>query len=129
MNIKFETKQKLLPFQLIRRDADFMRKPVTQLEHFFIISGRIEIVIDLRNVLGDIMMTNNANIPYPVGPRPDKYTSQIMKIVVEPVIKATDKIILGGKVATPAPTPSISPLPFSPTITNPYSVTPQNTNR
>ena len=41
LNIKFENYGKALPFQLIRTDADFMRKPVTQIEHFFIISGRI----------------------------------------------------------------------------------------
>ena len=48
-----------------------------------LISGRIEIIIDLTDVEGDIIMTNDAAIPYPDGDAPDRFTSQILKIEVK----------------------------------------------
>lgn len=71
LNIKFESNGVPIPFELIRRDADFMQKPLTQTEHFLILSERIEIVVDFSNVVGNIIVTNNAAFPYPVGVTPD----------------------------------------------------------
>ena len=71
-----------MPFKLIRRDADFLRKGINQKEHFLLISGRIEIILDLTGVEGDIIVTNSAVTPYPVGTAPDRFTSQMLKIVV-----------------------------------------------
>ena len=74
-------------------------------------------------------MTNNANIPFPVGPKPDKYTSQIMKIVIQGTLKPTDQVIFGGVVANPLPSNFFSttrPNPYATAPPNPYATAPPN---
>lgn len=85
LNIYFiDTKtEKRVEFDLIRVDSDYVRKPVTLTEMFHMIASRIEIVIDLRQVKGDLFMRNNAAAPYPHGDpvfMVEEYTGVIMKI-------------------------------------------------
>jgi spore coat protein A len=67
LNIYFENNNRRLDFQIFRRDADFLRNPVTVQEHLLVLGGRIEIFLDLTNVVGEVTLKNNAATPYPMG--------------------------------------------------------------
>lgn len=54
-------------FDLIRVDSDYLRKPLTLTEIFHQIAARLEIVVDLSTVRGDIIIKNDAPAPYPAG--------------------------------------------------------------
>jgi hypothetical protein len=59
-----------------------LSRPLSVKNHLLLISGRIEIFLDLTKVTGEVIMKNSAVTPFPMGTAPDQYTSQIMKIVV-----------------------------------------------
>ena len=47
------------------------------------ISSRIEFILDLTSVTGEIILKNDAPTPFPDGEPVDFFTSQIMKILVK----------------------------------------------
>ena len=71
-----------------------MRKPVDLTEHFLLLSGRIEVIIDLSGIEGEVLVTNDAATPFPGGNSPDKFTSKVLKIVVEK--KSTINLQIGN---------------------------------
>lgn len=83
LNIFFQNNNKKLDFQIFRRDSDFLRYPVTLKEHLLLLGGRIEIILDLTNVRGEVLLRNDASTPYPMGDSPNEYMQKIMKIVID----------------------------------------------
>jgi spore coat protein A len=67
LNIWFDNNGVKIPFELIRADGAFYSKPVTVTELLAAISTRYEIILDLSQVNGEVIMKNNANGPYPNG--------------------------------------------------------------
>ena len=51
-------------------------------EHLLLLGGRIEIFLDLTDVVGTVTLGNNAASPYPMGEEPNEFMSQIMKIFI-----------------------------------------------
>jgi FtsP/CotA-like multicopper oxidase with cupredoxin domain len=71
LNIYFENNGRRIDFEIIRRDSDFLKRPVKLQEHLLFLASRIEIVIDLSQLVGEVILKNNANAPYPMGTAPD----------------------------------------------------------
>ena len=82
LNIYFQNNNQKLDFQIFRRDSDYLSSPVTVKEHLLLLGGRIEIFLDLTDVVGTVTLGNNAASPYPMGEEPNEFMSQIMKIFI-----------------------------------------------
>lgn len=83
LNIFFLYLGQKLPFQLIRLEGDFFPITVMATEYLLSPSARLEIVIDLSKVFGEVLLKNTAPAPHPNGDPMnlvDKFTGTIMKI-------------------------------------------------
>lgn len=52
---------------MIRTEGDYLAKPARVTELLISLGARIEVVVDLTNVRGDVYLKNNAEAPYPDG--------------------------------------------------------------
>lgn len=84
LRIYFETENGTrLPFELFRRDSDFLQK-ATPLTELLIINGaRTEIFIDFSKVTGSVFMKNDAPSPFPSGQPTNEFLSSIMRIDIQ----------------------------------------------
>lgn len=80
LNIFFLYLGQKLPFQIIRLEGDYHSQSVIANEVLLSPSTRIEIIIDLTKVYGEVLLKNDAQSPFPNGDPVDKFTGTIMKI-------------------------------------------------
>ena len=60
LNIFFINNGKRLAFDLIRTEGDYYNNPVRVTEFMVTLSARVEIILDLTGVSGDVFMKNDA---------------------------------------------------------------------
>lgn len=84
LNIWFETDNGTkVPIQLIRIDSDFFPQTVVVEKYLATIASRIEFILDLSNITGNITLRNDAVTPFPNGDSIDpEFEGQIMKIIM-----------------------------------------------
>lgn len=81
INMFFEDAGVRLPFELIRTEQDFLRNPVRVTQLLISPGARMEIIIDLTNAVGNVVMKNDAATPFPFGDPVDAFTSNVMQFV------------------------------------------------
>lgn len=86
LNIYFLHLGKKLPFELVRLEGDYFPTTIAATQYLLSLSARLEIILDLTQINGEVIMKNNAAAPYPNGDPDflvDKFTGTIMKIQIK----------------------------------------------
>ncbi len=114
-NLHFKSDEIDLPFWVIGSEGGLLPEPAQKTSLLIAPGERFDVIVDFTGLLGKtVMMTNDANEPYPDGDAPS--VTELMKININTSVPASDPdlTVLPANLVLPAisrlaPTPRLAP--------------------